>query len=114
MCTKCDTEIKAALDHVIVAALKMARLTQVDYRVSAVEGLLFIILPVLVRDQERVGDPVVVVRANSTASELKDAVAGYMTRLAVGDATRTGRHAPQAVEVVDWSYKARDASADSN
>jgi hypothetical protein len=53
MCNKCNEEIKAALDHVVVAALKLARLTGHAYRVRALEGLFFSIAPDRGRAEER-------------------------------------------------------------
>jgi len=81
MCTKCDAEIKAALDHVIVAALKLARLTGSEYRVSSLRGVLFTIMPVIVVSDDIDKATVVVVRETSTADELKTQARNFLARM---------------------------------
>ncbi len=87
MCKRCD-EFKLALDHAVVVALKFARLTTNEI-VVGFHGDALVILPSCGLKLQSV---VAVVRATSTADELKSQVAKYMAKLK-----------EPAVEVVDMS-----------
>lgn len=109
MCKKCNEEIKAALDRVVVAALKMARLTGAEYSVSSVLGLVFVLTPIFEGAASPGGEVAVIVRPSSSAQELKGQVASYMTRLS---ARTLDTHA--RVEIIDKSNEAHEASPDAN
>lgn len=109
MCQKCEEQIKAALDHVVVAVLKLARLTGHEYSISGVFGLVFSLMPRIEGTSTSVGDVAAIVRPSSTAQELKDQVNAYMTRLA---AEALDGHA--SVEVVNRISEERKPSPDTN
>ena len=111
MCNKCDEEIKAAIDHVVVAALKLARLTGVDYRVSSLHGLVFAILPIVDTVKVPRDATVATVRASSTARELKNQISDYMVSLVERDPEG---HASKRVEFVDRTDEETTTSAGIN
>lgn len=106
MCTKCDEQIKLAIDHVVVAALKLARLTNVEYRVSSLKGLLFTILPVTSMADVLDESLVAIVRATSTADELKTQVSKYMDSLVKRDLADHGAAKVEFVDKTDDAYVA--------
>lgn len=73
MCHRCN-ETKAALEHAIVAALKLAKLTSRDMAVGFIEEAL-VITPA---GTARFDVEVAVVRVSSTAEELKAQVKAFM------------------------------------
>lgn len=76
MCTRCD-ETKTALDHVVVAALKFARLTKKPVYVGFIDDALVI-------QREMFADPmmtVAIVTSDSTAQGLKSQVKSFMEQL---------------------------------
>lgn len=87
MCKRCE-EFKLALDHAVVVALKFARLTNGE-NVVGFHGDALVIMPNCGLPLQSV---VAVVRATSTAEELKSQVAAYIASLK-----------EPAVEVVDMS-----------
>lgn len=111
MCNKCDEEIKAAIDHVVVAALKLARLTGMDYRVSALQGLMFTVLPIYTGVKTSGDATVAVVRASSTAAELKNQISDYMVSLVERDPEG---HASSKMEFVDRTDEATTTSTGIN
>lgn len=76
MCKRCD-EFKLALDHAVVVALKFARLTTNEI-VVGFHGDALVVMPNCGIPLQSV---VAVVRATSTADELKSQVAKYLAAL---------------------------------
>jgi hypothetical protein len=76
MCNRCD-ETKAALDHMVVAALKFAKLINRDMLVGFI-GEAVVVMPL---SHMRLDVEVAIVRADSTAAELKAQVALFMVGL---------------------------------
>ena len=77
MCRRCD-ETKGVIDHAVVAALKLARLTLRSMQVGFI-GEALVITP---QTSGMLDTVAVVVHADSTAAELKTQVKAFMQDLA--------------------------------
>lgn len=76
MCERCDVT-KAALDHVVVAALKIARLTEHEMVVGFI-GSALVMMPSSPTTIGAIGGLVARVRHTSTAAELKSQIQTFM------------------------------------